>query len=287
MSRTQSRPTTLFIILSGIFLTNAIIAELMGVKVFSLEGTLGVPPAQIPLPGGFVLDINLAAGVVIWPVVFIITDIINEYYGQRGVQLISFFTVGCISYVFVVIYVVTELAPADFWLEVNGQDEAGYPFDINFAFNKVYTQGLGIIIGSLIAFLVGQLLDVVVFHQIRRLTGSGKIWLRATGSTLVSQLVDSYVVLFVAFYVFGNWPLRQVVAVGMVNYTYKFVVAVAITPLLYVAHYVIDRYLGQELAQDMMKGASRNTASDKNVGNRECFMLISHSSGKQARREPV
>ena len=261
MSRTQSRPTTLFIILSGIFLTNAIIAELMGVKVFSLESTLGLPPAQIPLLGDFVLDINLAAGVVIWPVVFIITDIINEYYGQRGVRLISFFTVACISYVFVVIYVVTELSPADFWLEVNEQDEAGDPFDINFAFNKVYTQGLGIIIGSLVAFLIGQLLDVVVFHQIRRLTGRGRIWLRATGSTLVSQLIDSYVVLFVAFYVFGNWPLRQVIAVGMVNYTYKFVVAVAITPLLYVAHHLIDRYLGQELAEEMMKEASRSTAS--------------------------
>ena len=262
MARTsQSRKTTLYIILSGIFLTNAIIAEMMGVKIFSLEDTLGLPPAQIPLLDDFVLDINLAAGVVIWPVVFITTDIINEYYGQRGVRLISFFTVACISYVFVVIYVVTNLAPADFWLDVNSQDAEGDPFDISFAFNKVYTQGLGIIIGSLVAFLVGQLLDVIVFHRLRRITGSGKIWLRATGSTLVSQLVDSYVVLFIAFYVFGNWPLRQVIAVGIVNYTYKFLVAVAITPLLYVAHYAIDRYLGQELAEEMMTEASQHTLS--------------------------
>ena len=254
----QHRKTILFIILSGIFLTNAIIAELMGVKIFSAEGTLGLPPAQIPLLGDVVLDINLAAGVVIWPVVFITTDIINEYYGQRGVRLISFFTVACIGYVFVVIYVVTRLTPADFWLEVNGQDEAGNPFNINYAFTKVYTQGLGIIVGSLLAFLIGQLLDVVVFHRLRRMTGEGKIWLRATGSTLVSQLIDSYVVLFVAFYVFGDWSVRQVVAVGIVNYTYKFVVAVAVTPLLYVAHYAIDRYLGQELSAKMMEDASRN-----------------------------
>ena len=262
MSQTsQPRKTTLFIVLSGIFLTNAIIAELMGVKIFSLEGTLGLPPAQIPLLGDFVLDINLAAGVVIWPVVFITTDIINEYYGQRGVRLISFFTVACIGYVFVVIYGVTELAPADFWLDVNSQDEAGKPFDISFAFNKVYTQGLGIIIGSMVAFLIGQLLDVVVFHRLRRITGEKKIWLRATGSTLVSQLIDSYVVLFIAFYVFGNWPIRQVVAVGMVNYTYKVVVAIAITPLLYVAHYAIDRYLGQKLSEAMTAEASRDAVS--------------------------
>lgn len=256
----QRRKTNLFIVLSGIFLTNAIIAELIGVKIFSVENTLGLPPAQIHLLGDFVLDINLAAGVVIWPIVFITTDIINEYYGKRGVRMISFFTVACISYVFVVIYAVTELAPADFWLDINGQDEAGNPFDINFAFNKVYTQGLGIIIGSLVAFLIGQLLDVAVFHRLRRTTGRGKIWLRATGSTLVSQLIDSYVVLFVAFYVFGEWSIREVIAVGIVNYTYKFVVAILITPLLYVAHYVIDRYLGEALAEAMTEEASQDVS---------------------------
>ena len=255
------RKNTLFIILSGIFLTNAIVAELIGVKIFSLEGTLGLPPAQIPLLGDFVLDFNLAAGVVIWPVVFITTDIINEYYGKRGVRLISFFTVACISYAFVVIYVVTELSPADFWLQVNRQDADGQPFDINFAFNKVYLQGLGIIIGSLVAFVVGQLLDVVVFHRLRRLTGKGKIWLRATGSTVVSQLIDSYVVLFIAFYAFGNWPIEQVAAVGIVNYTYKFVVALAATPLLYVAHYFIDGYLGEETAEQLMEAASQDAAA--------------------------
>ena len=256
----QHRKTNLFIILSGIFLTNAIVAELVGVKIFSLESTLGLSPAQIPLMGNFVLDFNLSAGVVLWPVVFITTDIINEYYGKKGVRTISFFTVACISYVFLVIYAVTELAPADFWLEVNSQDEAGRPFDIDFAFDKVYTQGLGIIIGSLVAFLIGQLLDVAVFHRLRRITGSGKIWLRATGSTLVSQLIDSYIVLFVAFYVFGNWPIEQVIAVGIVNYTYKFVVAIAITPLLYVAHYIIDDYLGKEVSEAMMKEASEDVS---------------------------
>lgn len=256
----QGRKTNLFIVLSGIFLTNAIIAELIGVKIFSVERTLGLPPAQIPLLGDFVLDVNLAAGVVIWPVVFITTDIINEYYGKRGVRLISFFTVACIAYVFVVIYVVTLLAPADFWLEVNRTDDQGNPFDINYAFNQVYLQGLGIIVGSLVAFLLGQLLDVYVFQRLRRLTGSGKIWLRATGSTLVSQLIDSYVVLFIAFYVFQNWSIEQVIAVGMVNYTYKFVVAIAITPLLYVAHSVIDNYLGKELSEAMMKEAAQDTS---------------------------
>jgi uncharacterized integral membrane protein (TIGR00697 family) len=99
-------------------------------------------------------------------------------------------------------------------------------------------------VGSLTAFVIGQVLDASIFQVFRRITGSRFIWLRATGSTLISQLVDSFVVLYVAFYVFGNWPLAQVLSVATFNYWYKCAAAVLLTPLLYLAHYLIDRYLG-------------------------------------------
>lgn len=254
----ESKKNTLFVILSGIFLTNAILAELIGVKIFSVESTLGLPPAQLPILNGFILDFNLTAGAVIWPVVFITTDIINEYFGKKGVKTISYLTVIFIAYAFLVIYFVTELTPAQFWLEINSQDTEGNPFDINYAFATIYRQGLGIIIGSLCAFLIGQLLDVFVFQKLRNITGSKMIWLRATGSTLVSQLIDSFVVLFIAFYIFGNWPIQQILAVGIVNYIYKFTIAVILTPLLYLAHYWIDGFLGKQLAEEMKAEASRN-----------------------------
>lgn len=256
----QSKKQTLFIVLSGVFLTNAILAEIIGVKIFSAETLLGVPPARLHLFGDFVLDFNLTAGAVIWPVVFITTDIINEYFGKKGVRKISYLTVLLIAYAFVVIYLVTKLPPAGFWLDVNSQDADGNPFNINNAFAVIFRQGLGIIIGSIVAFLIGQLLDAFVFHKLRKITGNHKIWIRATGSTLVSQLVDSFVVLWVAFYLFGNWPWQQVVAVGIVNYTYKFTVAIILTPLLYVAHYWIDGFLGKELAEEMTTEATQDTS---------------------------
>jgi len=80
----QSKPTKLFIILAGIFIANALIAEIIGVKIFSLEKTLGFEPMRIRLLGND-LSVNLTAGVLLWPVVFIMTDIINEYYGMKGV----------------------------------------------------------------------------------------------------------------------------------------------------------------------------------------------------------
>jgi uncharacterized integral membrane protein (TIGR00697 family) len=261
----EQKKHRLFIVLSGIFLTNALLAEMVGIKIFSLEGTLGLEPAQINIFSDWVLDFNLTAGVVLWPVVFVTTDIINEYFGRSGVKRITFLTVGFIIYAFLIIAMVTKLEPAQFWLDVNSQTPDGKPFNVNFAFNKVFLQASGIIVGSLTAFLIGQFLDVFIFHKLRFITGSRMLWLRATGSTLVSQLIDSFVVLFIAFYFLANaenrWSAGQVMAVGTINYIYKFIIAIVLTPLLYLAHGIIDRYLGKEKAEVLMEEAA--TGSQK------------------------
>ena len=232
----------LYLVLSGIFLVNALLAEIIGVKIFSVEKTFG-------------LSGNLTAGVLVWPVVFITTDIINEYFGRKGVLRITFFTVGLILYAFLVILGTTKLIPADFWLDLNKTDAQGRPFNIEFAYQSIFRQGLGIIIGSLVAFVIGQVLDASVFQAFRRVTGSKYIWLRATGSTLISQLVDSFVVLYVAFYLFGNWSMEQIISVAKFNYWYKFAAAIVLTPVLYLAHYAIDRYLGPEETAELQEEA--------------------------------
>jgi uncharacterized integral membrane protein (TIGR00697 family) len=254
----KDKRTNLFIILSAIFLTNAILAELIGVKIFSLESTIGVPTAELNLFLETPLNFNLSAGVVIWPIVFLTTDVINEYFGKNGVKKISFLTAGCIAFIFVVIYLVTLLTPAPFWIELNNQDGNGNHFDINYAFKTIFRQGLGIIIGSLTAFLISQLLDVFVFQRLRSFTGHKMVWLRATGSTLVSQFIDSFVVLGIAFYIFGNWNLDQIYSVGLINYLYKFFVAIILTPIIYLAHYMIDNYLGIRLAERMKEEATQD-----------------------------
>jgi len=251
--------TRLFIILAGIFLTNALLAEVVGVKIFSAEAVFGFEPAQLKFFGQ-TYSFNLTAGVVLWPVVFITTDIINEYFGKKGVRFISYLTAGLIGFAFLAIFLATLLPPSPGWLGFYPTDDSGNPFNIDFAFKTVFTQGLGIIIGSLFAFLLGQLVDVFVFQRLRRITGARMIWLRATVSTLVSQLLDSFVVLLIAFYVFGPWPLSQVVAIGIVNYIYKFTVAVVLTPTLYIAHGAIDRFLGKELSEQMQEEASQDTS---------------------------
>jgi uncharacterized integral membrane protein (TIGR00697 family) len=149
------------------------------------------------------------------------------------------------------------LAPADFWLNAYGKDPNGNYFDIEHAYNTIFGQGLRIIIGSLIAFLIGQLVDVYVFQRLRKITGNRMLWLRATGSTLVSQFVDSFVVLFIAFY--GVFTNDQIIAIGITNYIYKFVVAILLTPLIYLGHYLIDSYLGKEVADKISQEAAEKS----------------------------
>lgn len=244
----------LFIILSGIFITNALLAEIIGAKIFSAEATLGFAPAHLPILG-FVMDFNLTAGAIIWPVVFITTDLINEYFGKPGVKRISYLTAMLIFYAFIVIFISIRLPAAGFWIEA--KDANGNVINMNSAFNKIMGQGQRIIVGSLSAFIIGQLVDVYVFQKLRTITGSKWLWLRATGSTLVSQLVDSFVVLFIAFY--GTFPTPQIVAIGFTNYIYKFIAAIVLTPLIYVGHSLIDRYLGKEHADQISAEAAHQS----------------------------
>jgi uncharacterized integral membrane protein (TIGR00697 family) len=232
----------LFLLLGGFFITNAILAELIGGKVFSLEKTLGISPFDITIFGNS-YSMNLTAGVLLWPVVFIFTDIINEYFGKKGVKRLSYMAVALIIYAFFMIWIAMGLSPSDYYMAIG--KEKGIS-DMNNAFNAVFGQGLWIIVGSIVAFLVGQLVDVLVFQKIKEKTKDKMLWLRATGSTVVSQFIDSLVVTIIAFYISGLLSLKVAIALALVGYIYKLIVAIVLTPMLYLLHGMIDRYLGEE-----------------------------------------
>lgn len=253
MRTTDHRATRLYIVLAGFFVTNALIAEFVGVKIFSLEATFGADPVHWRL-FGVAGTLSFTAGVLLWPFVFIMTDVINEYYGIRGVRFISWVAAAFIAYAFLAAYAAISLAPAGFWVEANA--DLGVP-DVQRAYALIFGQGMWTIGGSLVAFMIGQAVDVVVFHRIRRSTGERYVWLRATGSTAVSQLIDSFIVLYIAF-VLGpqKWPISQFLAVGTVNYAYKMAAAIALIPLLYVSRRVIERYLGLDEARRLRHEAA-------------------------------
>ena len=248
----RDKPTKLFIFFSCFFVANALIAECIGGKIFSLEKLFGWQPAHFTLFGQKDLSFNLTCGVLLWPLEFVLTDIVNEYYGPKAVRRISYTAVGLISYAFVMFYAALHIPPADFWITT--KVDSGVP-NMQHAFSAIFGQGMWIIVGSLVAFLVSQILDVTIFHRIKAMTGEKYVWLRATGSTVISQLVDSFVVLFIAFKLGNNWSWQQVLAIGVMNYIYKFSMAILLTPVIYLAENRIEKYLGKETTMKMKLAA--------------------------------
>lgn len=242
-------------ILGAFFLTNAIIAELIGGKVIYV----GSPDWEFAIGGtswGFTLGPPaISVGIIPWPIVFVATDIINEYFGRRGVRRLTFLAVGMIGYVFVLL-LLTQQFPAAKGL--TGIDDDSY--------NKVFGQSRWIIVGSLTAFLIAQILDVFIFHLLRKRTGKAMIWLRATGSTVVSQLVDTLVVLSIGLAYPLGWSVQQFASVAVTNYSVKLGVAILMTPAIYLAHWAIEKYLGKEAAEALAEEAARDSAGAPAAG---------------------
>lgn len=256
----NDKPTKVFVGFTAFFAANALIAEAIGMKLFSLEGVFGMNPVNFTLFGQSGMAFTLTCGVILWPLEFVITDIINEYYGPRAVRRISITAVILITYAFLMYFIAIALPPAKVWL--NSSHEQGVE-NIQTAFSAIFGQNMRIIAGSLVAFLVSQVVDVFVFQKIKKVTGDKHLWLRATGSTLVSQLVDSYIVLFIAFAGLFSWQL--ILAVGIMNYLYKFTMAIILTPVIYFVEKRIEKYVGQEVAKEMKVAAMTKSPSFQNI----------------------
>ena len=213
----------IYFILAGFFITNAIIAELTGGKLFAIG----------PLNFGFftLKEVILSVGILPWPIVFLTTDLVNEYFGKKGVQKITFVTVGLIIYCFLLLYFQTMIPT---WSQSPVQGAI---------FSQVFTQSMWIIVGSIVAFSLSQLIDVMIFTFLKNKTGNKALWLRATGSTVISQLVDSFCIGFIAFVLPGTLSFNNFLSLATSSYIYKLMIAIAITPCLYLLHGVIDRFL--------------------------------------------
>ena len=232
---------SLYATLSAVFLSALVLAEVTGGKLIQFTVTDS-------------LVFTLTMGVIPFPVTFLVTDIINEYYGRRGIRFVTFLGMAMVLMALVTLQIDMAI-PAAVISPVSDE-----------AFNAVFGVSTRIIVGSLVAYIIGQLVDISIFHALRERTGGKMLWLRATGSTVVSQLIDSFVVLTIAF--LGTLSMGQILQIGLTNYLYKFLIALSITPILYVVHAVVDRYLGKELAEKMMSEAHPSKPADLPIPQR-------------------
>ena len=209
-----TRKNKVFLVLAGIFITNAVTAELIGGKLIDV--------------GPYVMSV----GILPWPVVFLTTDLVNEYFGKEQVKRLSILTAILIAYCFLILLLS---------IGIPATTKADGITDVQF--NAVFGQSMWIIVGSITAFLVSQLIDAVIFQYVKRRTGNKMIWLRSTGSTVISQFFDSFIVLGIAFYLTGKMDTQMYIASGLTGYAVKLGIAIALTPLIYIGHGIIDKYL--------------------------------------------
>ncbi|MGH1343288.1 MAG: queuosine precursor transporter [Nannocystales bacterium] len=208
----SSRRDLVFFVLAGVFITHALLGELLGGKLFTAWGWV------------------MSIGVIPWPVVFVTTDLVNEYYGPKAVRRLTLLAITLIVYTFGLLWLCMLVPAAD----ISPVDDA--------SFNRVFGQSMWIIVGSIVAFALSQLIDAYVFAWLRRRTKNRLLWLRAVGSTVVAQFIDTFVINSIAFGLPGKITPTQVLELSVTNYAYKFLIALATLPLIYFGHRVVDRY---------------------------------------------
>ncbi len=234
-----SRPQKLFVVCTAVFITGLVIAEATASKFFTAFDL----PFTLSIFGVEFDSVIMTAGVIAFPVTFIVTDLLNEYYGKSGIRFVTFLGMVMIVFEFAILQVAMSVPTASI---------SPVPEE---AFDLVFGATGRIIFGSITAYLIGQIVDITLFHWLRQLTQGRMLWLRATGSTLGSQFLDTFIVLIVAFA--GQLRIQEILAITLFNYGYKFIIAVIITPIIYLFHWIMDWYLGSETADQMIRQAEQ------------------------------
>jgi uncharacterized integral membrane protein (TIGR00697 family) len=237
-----NRPQRLYVVCTAVFITALVVAEATASKFF----TAFTLPFPVTILGTDFGEVIMTAGVLAFPVTFIVTDLLNEYYGKPGIRFVTLLGTAMVVFEFALLQLAMGVPTASI---------SPVPAE---AFNTVFGATGRIILGSLTAYLVGQLADITLFHWLRRATQGRYLWLRATGSTFGSQFLDTFIVLTIAFA--GQLAFEQILAITLFNYGYKFLIAIGITPLIYLAHWAMDLYLGRETAEALIDRAASGEA---------------------------
>jgi queuosine precursor transporter len=209
----------LFLVLAAVFVTCLLVGDIMGGKL--VETTL------------FGLPFTVTVGMIPFPVTFLLTDLLNEFYGKRAARLVTWIGLGMAALAYLLIFVAAAVPIADM---TRATDWQGVTQD---SFTRVFVGSQRMIAASLTAYVVAQFVDISVFHVLRRMTGERHLWLRATGSTAVSQLIDTVVINCVAWG--GILSFSKILTIIGSAYTLKIFIALGLTPLIYAGHAFIER----------------------------------------------
>lgn len=231
----------LYVYLCALFVASLLLGDVIGGK------TIATPLGPV------------SVGIIPFPVTFLLTDVVNDFYGKRGARFVTLLGFVMALYAWVLLQVSTSMTA----------DPSTYFSQAEFA--KIFGGSAQLFVASMIAYLCGQFLDIHVFQFWKTLTQSKHLWLRATGSTVLSQIVDTVAINLI----FWTWTARSsadsflarmssaeryawiFAKIGR-EYSIKLVVALALTPLIYAIHAAVVRGLGVEPERAAERASSRD-----------------------------
>ncbi len=206
----MDRKQRFFVWLTALFVAALVTGDFVGGKFWVLFGH------------------NLSAGIIPFPLTFVLTDIVNEFYGTEGARRLTFVGLGAAAFVWGIITLSLHLPTSP---------ESPIPDAV---FRGAFGTSARLYVASLTAYLIGQMLDISIFLILRKMTGHRLLWLRSTGSTVLSQMVDSLSVSFV--FLVGSHPMGFIIGNAVNNYVGKLIMAVLLTPLIYLGHAILRRH---------------------------------------------
>lgn len=216
------RRVKLFVILAAVFVTALVVGDIISVKL--VEVHLG-PVLAV-----------MSVGMLPFPITFLLTDILNEFYGKRAARYVTLVGFAMALFAIGIIYAAIALP----WAPLTRG--AGWTGATQPTFDTIFGGSQRILFASVTAYLVGQLIDIFLFNRLKRLTRNRHIWLRATGSTVVSQLVDTVVVQQLAWT--GLLSQAAIWDIVFNSYFFKVLIALSLTPVIYAGHALLERRLG-------------------------------------------
>ena len=221
-----------YVALNSTFVTCLIVADVIGVKLFSV---------QLPIKIGGLATVDHTCGMLTFPVTFVLGDVINEYYGTAATKMTVWAGLVMSALTFFIIEIASKMPFLD------------APFNVSpEAFNTIFGSAKLMFAASTVAYFIGQLLDIWLFRVLKRWTRGNLLWLRATGSSVISQVLDSFLVSYINFSLgkslLGLQPatMPEVLRIAAMGYFLKLIMTVLLTPLLYVIRYALKSNYGME-----------------------------------------
>ena len=219
MSKTEKAYNVFMVI----FITMIVLTNIIGVKLFEVN------------------SVTLTTGIITYPLTFLITDIVCEVFGKKRASLmvVMGFFASILSLVFINLAVM--LPGSEVWIN----NSLGYNSikDMQKAYESVFTLPGFLISASMLAYLVAQLIDVRIFHYLKKVTNEKKLWLRNNLSTMFSQLIDTIIVNSIFLYFGLNLDWDIIIKIIIASYLFKIIIALLDTPLVYIGVHYTRKYI--------------------------------------------